>query len=146
MQCTSYFSSPSEQTLLDLHVREAALRVAREELEFLRLCGGVAADDVRRLKQGLGLPVSSSSSDEVVVMDEEDDDVVVVKEEGEDVVSLRSVLIPALASGASIAQLCRRVRPVLEREGVMLLKRKKILHINRRDSDRVLAIGRGVAG
>ena len=140
MQCTSYFSNPSEQTLLSLQVREAELRVAREELAFLQACGGFGVDDVRRLRMGLGM---SSFNNHTIVID--DDEVVVVKEEeGEDLVSLRSILAPLLASGASIAQLCRRVRPALEREGVELCKRRKTIHVRRGDAEKVLAIGRGV--
>ena len=69
MQFTSYYNNPSEQALLTLQVREAELRVAREELAFLQACGGVGEEDVRRLRLGLGLTVV------------ECDDVVVVKEE-----------------------------------------------------------------
>jgi hypothetical protein len=140
MQCTSYFSSASEQTLLSLQVREAELRVAREELAFLQACGGFGEEDVRRLRVGLGL---SAGNDTIIVLDD-DDDVVVVKEEGGDLVSLRSILVQLLPPGASIAQLCRRVRPVLEREGVELCKRRKTIHVWSGDAEKVLAIGRRV--
>jgi hypothetical protein len=144
MQCTSYFSSASEQTLLSLQVREAELRVAREELAFLQACGGFGDEDVRRLRVGLGLSAGSTQHDDTIIVLDDDDDVVVVKEEGGDLVSLRSILVQLLPPGASIAQLCRRVRPVLEREGVELCKRRKTIHVWSGDAEKVLAIGRRV--
>ncbi len=114
--------------------------MAREELAFLQACGGFGEEDVRRLRAGLGL---SAGNDTIIVLDD-DDDVVVVKEEGVDLVSLRSILVQLLTPGASIAQLCRRVRPVLEREGVELCKRRKTIHVWSGDAERVLAIGRRV--
>lgn len=131
MQCTSYFNNPSDQALLALQVREAELRVAREELAFLRACGGVGAEDVRRLRAGLGI----KESDEVVV---------VVKEERGDLVSLKSILLPLITADASVTQLCRRVRPALERQGVPTFKRQKVVHVLRSQTDRVLEVGRGV--
>ena len=143
MQCTSYFINPSEQALLTLQVREAELRVAREELAFLQACGGAGEADVRRLRAGLGMG-------EVVVALRDDHDVVVVKEEYEDdisaneLVSLKSILTPLIATDSSVAQLCRRVRPVLERQGMPVFKRRKAVHVRRGDADRALEVGRGV--
>ena len=131
MQCTSYFSSPSDQALLALQVREAELRVAREELAFLQACGGAGADDVKRLRSGLGIRES---------------DAVVVKEEGgveaEALVSLKSILLPLITADSSVAQLCRRVRPALERHGVRTFKRQKVVHVLRSQANRVLEVGR----
>ncbi len=147
MQFTSYYSSPAEQTLLALQVREAELRVAREELAFLRACGGVGAEDVKRLRAGLGL-AAADSRDVVVVKEER-----VSEDEGSfplpassssGLVSLETVLAPLIAADSSVAQLCRRVRPVLEREGVRVFKRQKAVHVRSGDVEKVLALGKGV--
>ena len=137
MQCTSYFSNPAEQALLALQVREAELRVAREELAFLQACGGVGAADVRRLRAGLGIKDQ-----------EEEGGVVVVKEESSsavgELVSLKSVLRPLITTDSSVNQLCRRVRPALERHGVPTFKRQKVVHVLKSHKDWVLEVGRGV--
>ena len=133
MQCTSYFINPSEQALLTLQVREAELRVAREELAFLQACGGAGEADVRRLRAGLGMGAVA------VVKEEYEDD-----SSANELVSLKSILTPLIATDASVAQLCRRVRPVLERQGMPVFKRRKAVHVRRGDADRVLEVGRGV--
>jgi hypothetical protein len=151
MQFTSYYSSPAEQALLALQVREAELRVAREELAFLQACGGVGAEDVKRLRAGLGL-AAADSRDVVVVKEERVSDY-----EGSpplpassssssscSLVSLETVLAPLIAADSSVAQLCRRVRPVLEREGVRVFKRQKAVHVRSGDVEKVLALGKGV--
>ena len=139
MQFTSYYNNPSEQALLTLQVREAELRVAREELAFLQACGGVGEEDVRRLRLGLGLTVCD---DVVVVKEEEVGDVV----DGKRLVSLKSVLAPLIVSDESIAQLCRRVRPIIERRGVQTFRRRKAVHVMRMDVGAVVEVGRGVVG
>ena len=139
MQFTSYYNNPSEQALLTLQVREAELRVAREELAFLQACGGVGEEDVRRLRLGLGLTVVECD-DVVVVKEEEVGDVV----DGKRLVSLKSVLAPLIVSDESIAQLCRRVRPIIERRGVQTFRRRKAVHVMRMDVGAVVEVGRGV--
>jgi hypothetical protein len=141
MQFTSYYNNPSEQALLTLQVREAELRVAREELAFLQACGGVGEEDVRRLRLGLGLTVVECD-DVVVVKEEEVGDVV----DGKRLVSLKSVLAPLIVSDESIAQLCRRVRPIIERRGVQTFRRRKAVHVMRMDVGAVVEVGRGVVG
>jgi hypothetical protein len=143
MQVTSYYSGPTEQALLTLQVREAELRVAREELAFLRECGGVGGEDVKRLRRGLGL-VEEEGDGAVVVKVE--DDAIVKEEEVEnggngtgDLVSLKSVIAP-LVIEASVNQQCRRLRPVLERHGFMMFKRKKVVHVRRSDARRISVI------
>ena len=134
-----------------LQVREAELRVAREELAFLKACGGVCEEDLRRLRAGLGL----QGQNVALVGGDDDDQVVVVKEEkadgnddalvyGAGLVDLKSILAQLIVPDSSVAQLCRRVRPVLENKGVRVFKRRKVLHVMREDVDKVLEVGRGV--
>jgi hypothetical protein len=163
MQCTSYYSNPSEQSLLALQVREAEIRVAREELAFLQACGGVGEDDVRRLRMGLGMaaPVQDDfvasffgarhsdngfhgNNAANVVIKEENTDVCEVQAVDGELVSLKNLLTPLITTESSVAQLCRRVRPVLERQGVPTFKRQKVVHVLRSQADRVLEVGRGV--
>ena len=145
MQCTSYFNNPSEQMLLTLQVREAELRVAREELAFLQACGGVAEADVRRLREGLGLQGAAVGCDR---------DVVVVKvEEGVnggtndwDLVSLKQVLLPLVGGGGSVVQACRRVSLELKRSGVRTFKRRKAVYVQKSDAGRVVRLGELMLG
>ena len=149
MQCTSYFNNPTEQALLSLQLREAELRVAREELAFLQACGGVAEADVRRLREGLGLQAAAVVQG-VPVVAVGCDDVVVVKEEGdgggggeEQLVSLKSVLLPVLRERrvrGEMAQACRRVALALKRCGVATFRRRKAVHVLQRDAWRVVQI------
>ena len=149
MQCTSYFNNPTEQALLSLQLREAELRVAREELAFLQACGGVAEADVRRLREGLGLQAAAVVQG-VPVVAVGCDDVVVVKEEGdggcggeEQLVSLKSVLLPVLRERrvrGEMAQACRRVALALKRCGVAIFRRRKAVHVLQRDAWRVVQI------
>jgi hypothetical protein len=141
MQCTSYFSNPSEQALLALQVREAELRVAREELAFLQACGGAGEDDVRRLRSGLGM---AATVDVIVVDDVSHCSVKEEEEDGPRLVSLKSILAPLIATDAAVAQLCRRVKPEIERQGFPTFKRRKAVHVLRRDAGRVLEVGRSV--
>jgi hypothetical protein len=168
MQCTSYYSNPSEQALLALQVREAEIRVAREELAFLQACGGVGEDDVRRLRMGLGMaapvqddfaacfsgaalarqsdisacfPGNKASN---VVIKAEDVKGCEVQAVNCDLVSLKHILTPLITTESSVAQLCRRVRPVLERQGVPTFKRQKVIHVLKSQADRVLEVGKGV--
>ena len=137
MQCTSYFANPTDQALLNLQVREAELRVAREELAFLQACGGAVEADVRRLRRGLGLPEEAGMP--VVVVG--GGDVVVVKEEGVvgELVRLKSVLLGNDVAGG-IAQACRRVALELKRRGVPVFRRKKVAHVLRKDVLRVVEV------
>jgi hypothetical protein len=146
MQCTSYFSHPSEQALLALQVREAELRVAREELAFLQACGGAGEDDVRRLRAGLGMAaVKEERPDAVVVVGEDDNAVEKVASAGGPLVSLKSILAPLMiATDASVSRLCRRVRPVLERHGMPTYKRRKAVHVLSSDAARVAEVAAGV--
>ena len=130
--------------------------MALSELEFLKASGGVGEQDVRRLRMGLGM----SCVDEVVVIKDEScvEESCVVKDEVKDevvedyveesydsrLVSLKSILTPLIATDSSVTQLCRRVRPVLERKGFATFKRHKSVHVRRSDADRVLEVGRGV--
>lgn len=149
MQCTSYFNNPTEQALLSLQLREAELRVAREELAFLQACGGVAEADVRRLREGLGLQAAAVIQG-VPVVAVGCDDAVVVKEEGdgggggeEQLVSLKSVLLPVLRERrvrGEMAQACRRVALALKRCGVATFRRRKAVHVLQRDAWRVVQI------
>ena len=145
MKCTSYFSNPSEQALLTLQVREAAeLRVAREELAFLQACGGIGEEDVRRLRGWLGLAAVKAESHDVTVVVVEDsdgsDDGMMAEARMPPLVSLKSILTPLVANDASIAQLCRRVRPELERLGLPTFRRCKTVHVLASDA---LEVGRG---
>jgi hypothetical protein len=145
MQCTSYFSHPSEQALLALQVREAELRVAREELAFLQACGGAGEDDVRRLRAGLGMAVVKEERPDVVVVGEDDNAVEKVASAGGPLVSLKSILAPLMiATDASVSRLCRRVRPVLERHGMPTYKRRKAVHVLSSDAARVAEVAAGV--
>ena len=144
MQCTSYFNNPTEQALLSLQLREAELRVAREELAFLQACGGVAEADVRRLREGLGLQgapvaVAVGCYDAVVVKEEEGDG----GGGEEQLVSLKSVLLPVLRERrvrGEMAQACRRVALALKRCGVATFRRRKAVHVLQRDAWRVVQI------
>ena len=150
MQCTSYFSNPTEQALLTLQLREASLRVAREELAFLQACGGVGAEDVRRLRVGLGMVDSLNgaavvdNTDVVVVEEDGAGGVVVKKEPCGELVSLKSILLPLATSDISVTRLCRMVRPLLERHGVATFKRHKVVHVLRSQAVRVRDVGGAV--
>ena len=115
--------------------------MAREELAFLQACGGVGEEDVRRLRSGLGLQVVKAEfvvqAADVVVVNGVDDC------RGDELVSLKSVLAPLIISDASIAQLCRKVRPILGRRGVPTFRRRKVMHVLRKDVAEVVEIGRG---
>ena len=139
MQCTSYFANPTDQALLTLQVREAELRVAREELAFLQACGGVVEADVRRLRRGLGLREEETGPPIVVVGQ---DNIVAVKEEvvvGE-LVSLKSVLQPLMGGRHPPAQACRRAALELKRCGVATFRRHKVVHVRREDVPRVAGV------
>jgi hypothetical protein len=146
MQCTSYFSHPSEQALQALQVREAELRVAREELAFLQACGGAGEDDVRRLRAGLGMAAVKEERPDVVVVGEDNDRACAVEANVQtgSLISLKSILTPLIATDASVNRLCRRVRPVLERHGMPTYKRRKAVHVLRSDAARVAEVAAGV--
>ncbi len=164
MQFTSYYSTPAEQALLTLQVREAELRVAREELAFLLACGGAGKEDVRRLRSGLGLlgaaeEEGGGADDDVVVVVKEEkvDEGGVICDDGcvgssssadpgssNDLVSLKTILAPLV--DASVARLCRRMRPALEQKGVRVFKRQRLAHVRGCDSAKALELGRLVWG
>ena len=130
----------------------------------MQACGGVGEDDVRRLRTGLGM--NAAAEDDVgrlrtglgtnAAAEKERSDFVacftnnrvVIKDEDHirraPLVSLKTVLAPLIATERSVAQLCRRVRPVLERQGVPTFKRRKVIHVLQSQADRVLEVGRGV--
>ncbi len=60
--------------------------------------------------------------------------------------SLKSIHTPLIATDASVAQLCHRVRPVVEHQGVATFKLPKAVHERRGDADRMLEVGLGVWG
>ncbi len=92
-------------------------------------------------------------------MEEEGGGAVVVKVEDDDgerggsggrecpgqvgLVSLKSILAPLAATDSHVAQFCRRVRPLLERQGIRTFKRKKAVHVLQSDVDKVVRVGKG---
>ncbi len=85
---------------------------------------------MKRLRAGLGL-AAADSRDVVVVKEErvsedEGSSLLPASSSSSSLVSLEMALAPLImiATDSSVAQLCRRVRPVLEREGIRVFKRQ----------------------
>lgn len=132
MQCTSVYRDPYENAAWELYLRECALRTAREEVAFLEVTGGATPEEIARIRERvIGNPSVPMEAIRVTAPDDRS------------TVSLKSVL-SEVAHDSVVNQLCRRVRPVLEKLGVNTFRKHQAIHILRADAHRVREIGADV--
>ena len=142
MQCTSYYRDPYEHAAWQLYLRENGLRVAREEMAFLESTGGATPEEIARIRGRVllgGDVVMGGNNGPVVVKDEEAIPAIVVPNTPSGpTVSLKSILTDVVqAADAAANQLCRRVRPLLERHGIVTFKKHQAVHVLRVDVEKV---------
>ena len=136
MQCTSYHRDPYETAAWQFYLRECSLRAAREEVAFLEATGGVSAEDLARIRSSVFTNVKVEESGDLISRPVEHETVTV---------SLKSILTEVVNSDA-VNQLCRRVRPVLERHGIVTFKKHQAIHVLRTDAQRIKDLGVGLIG
>lgn len=174
MQCTSYYRDPFETAAWQLHLRECALRTAREEVAFLEAVGAATKEELDRIRQRVmacSEPAWDANNMDAQAMNNarlinllgqnqnglkrEDDDLSIPdnyhrENERYDnnnnnvTVSLKSVLNDIIQSDTVINSLCRRVRPVLEQHGIPTFKKHQAVHVLRVDAQRVRDLGSGL--
>jgi len=133
MQCTSFYRDPYEHAAWQLYLRENGLRVAREEVAFLESTGGVTPEELARIRARV-------LGEECVVVKDEEAVPAIVLPNGP-TVSLKSVLTEVVRADAAANQLCRRVRPLLEQQGIATFKKHHAVHVLRTDAERVKELG-----
>ncbi len=146
MQCTSYYRDPYEHAAWQLYLRENSLRVAREEVAFLESTGGATPEEIARIRERV---VSGDSVGPVVPKEEQAIPAIVVSSNTTPsgaTVSLKSILAEVVQADAAANQLCRRVRPLLERHGIVTFKKHQAVHVLRADAERVKDLGAGLVG
>ena len=136
MQCTSYYRDPLEQAAWQLYLRENGLRVAREEMAFLEATGGATIEEVARIR---GRVVSGDYCAMMPAVKEEEaiPAIVLPNPPSGPTVSLKSILTDVVHADAAANQLCRRVRPLLEQQGIVTFKKHQAVHVLRADAERV---------
>ncbi len=139
MQCTSYFRDPYETAAWQLYLRECALRAAKEEVAFLEATGGMNADEMARIRQGVmsGLVKQEINAFNDQALNNENN---LQQRPSISTISLKSILADVAQTDA-VNQLCRCVRPLLEREGITTFKKHQAIHVMREDVDRVRDLG-----
>ena len=167
MQCTSFYRDPYEHAAWQLYLRECALRAAREEVAFLEATGGATGEELVRIRERVltGVhdpgervhdPVKAEDYSAMVnnnthllnILNKSSspDDVYIVPPSptpSSPTVSLKSVLVDALHPEA-VNTLCRKVRPLLERNGITTFKKHQAVHVLRADAQRVLDVSAGL--
>lgn len=134
MQCTSFLRDPYEHTAWQLYLRECALRAAREEVAFLEATGGVSEGDLARIRQGV-LCFQGNNNNEVNNAVNAN-----LNSARTATISLKSILAEVAQTDA-VNQLCRCVRPLLEKEGIATFKKHQAIHVLRDDVQRVRDLG-----
>ena len=150
MQCVSNFRDAYETAAWQLYLRECALRTAREEVAFLESTGGATKEELDRIRQrvaGGELPWADHA--DVLVsnhhMQPKPEDDYHRQHDGNNVtVSLKSVLSDIIHSDSAINSLCRRVRPVLDQQGIPTFKKHQAVHVLRVDANRIRELGTGL--
>ena len=138
MQCTAFYRDPYETAAWQLYLRECAMRAAREEVAFLEATGGVTEEDLRRIRE-------RAMADGGVDMNNNQPHLIIPTNppQSTTTVSLKSVLTEVVQSQA-INQLCRRVRPLLEQNGIVTFKKHQAIHVLQADAQRVRDLGMGL--
>lgn len=141
MQCTSYYRDPYEQAAWQLYLREGALRVAREEVAFLQSIGGATEEDIARIRSRLTTMPPVGAPEIIWIKDESP--TITAPTDGESsatggvTVSLKSILTEVVQADAAANQLCRKVRPLLEQNGIVTFKKHQAIHVLRADAQKV---------
>jgi hypothetical protein len=144
MQCTSFYRDPYEHAAWHLYLRESALRVAREEVAFLEATGGATDDEIVRIRERV-LHDHIKTEDEAIV----NNNVRLLNTLNRppsldsSTVSLKSILVDYIHPDA-VNQLCRRVRPLLEQNGIFTCKKHQALHVLQSDVQRVRDLSAGL--
>ena len=137
MQCTAFYRDPYETAAWQLYLRECAMRAAREEVAFLEATGGVTEEDLRRIRERAmagGIDMNNNQNHIIIPTN---------PPQSTTTVSLKSVLTEVVQSQA-INQLCRRVRPLLEQNGIVTFKKHQAIHVLQADAQRVRDLGMGL--
>jgi len=144
MQCTSFYRDPYEHAAWHLYLRESALRVAREEVAFLEATGGATDDEIVRIRERV-LHDHIKTEDEVIVNNNARLLNTLNRPPSLDssTVSLKSILVDYIHPDA-VNQLCRRVRPLLEQNGIFTSKKHQALHVLQSDVQRVRDLSAGL--
>jgi len=144
MQCTSFYRDPYEHAAWHLYLRESALRVAREEVAFLEATGGATDDEIVRIRERV-LHDHIKTEDDAIV----NNNVRLLNTLNRppsldsSTVSLKSILVDYIHPDA-VNQLCRRVRPLLEQNGIFTCKKHQALHVLQSDVQRVRDLSAGL--
>ena len=158
MQCVSHYRDAFETAAWQLYLRECALRTAREEVAFLESTGGATKEDLDRIRQRVvgGEPLWADHTDAPMVSNnahllnimgqpKPEDDFHRQQHDGNNVtVSLKSVLSDIINSDTAINSLCRRVRPLLDQQGILTFKKHQAVHVLRVDANRIRELGTGL--
>ena len=157
MQCTSYYRDPYEHAAWQLYLKECSLRAAREEVAFLEATGGATAEELIHIRGrvlGVKNEVKMEDCDALANNDirllnilnhtsATDEYNINPSKSSSITISLKSVLTDVVHSDA-INQLCRRVRPMLEQNGIVTFKKHQAIHILKADAQRVRDLGAGL--
>ena len=137
MQCTAFYRDPYETAAWQLYLRECVMRAAREEVAFLEATGGVTEEDLRRIRERAmtgGVDMNNNQNHIIIPTN---------PPQSTTTVSLKSVLTEVVQSQA-INQQCRRVRPLLEQNGIVTFKKHQAIHVLQADAQRVRELGMGL--
>ena len=137
MQCTAFYRDPYETAAWQLYLRECVMRAAREEVAFLEATGGVTEEDLRRIRERAmtgGVDMNNNQNHIIIPTN---------PPQSTTTVSLKSVLTEVVQSQA-INQQCRRVRPLLEQNGIVTFKKHQAIHVLQADAQRVRDLGMGL--
>ena len=153
MQCTSIFRDPYEQAAWNLYLRESALRVAREEVAFLEATGGATGDEIVRIRERVMQgQIKTDECDEAMfnnnvrMLNTLNQSVATdapLSDNGTGTVSLKSILVDSIQPDA-VNQLCRKIRPLLERHGIFTCKKHQAVHVLQCDVQRVRDLSAGL--
>ena len=113
------------------------MRAAREEVAFLEATGGVTEEDLRRIRERAmtgGVDMNNNQNHIIIPTN---------PPQSTTTVSLKSVLTEVVQSQA-INQQCRRVRPLLEQNGIVTFKKHQAIHVLQADAQRVRDLGMGL--
>jgi hypothetical protein len=154
MQCTSYYRDPYEHAAWQLYLKECSLRAAREEVAFLEATGGATAEELVHIR-GRVLGTNDVKMEDFEALANNNTHLLNIlnhtsasdqyntSKASSVTISLKSVLTDVVQSDA-INQLCRRVRPMLEQNGIVTFKKHQAIHILKADAQRVRDLGAGL--
>lgn len=148
MQCTSFYRDPYEHAAWHLYLRESALRVAREEVAFLEATGGATDDEIVRIRERIMHDqIKMEDNGEAIVNNNVHLLNTLNRSASFDnncgTVSLKSILVESIQPNA-VNQLCRKIRPLLEQNGIFTCKKHQALHVLQSDVQRVRDLSAGL--